>query len=207
VDYYATIISERNASEAADLLADQCRKKDREIEVLQKRIEKLRWAEAEIDKIKGIVGHPGERILPWDCPTSEVVRHAHHEWLRQTHNANQRVIAAEMKADKAEARVAELEATCAAMREAVESARNDLLLVAGSSEPETWVDHALEKLESVLSSDAGSKLLARLEATERVVEAARKYARQTRWREELDDPDWHDFAQALTAWEEGRLLT
>jgi len=54
---------------------------------------------------------------------------------------------------------------------------------------------------------AGSKLLARLEATERVVEAARKYARQTRWREELDDPDWHDFAQALTAWEEGRLLT
>lgn len=34
VDYYATIISERNASEAADLLADQCRKKDREIELL-----------------------------------------------------------------------------------------------------------------------------------------------------------------------------
>lgn len=75
---------------------------------------------AEIDKIKGIVGHPGTRVLPWDCPTSEVVRYLYHEWLRQTHNANQRAMEAEIEADHARAELAEVQAEVARLRKALE---------------------------------------------------------------------------------------
>lgn len=43
-DYYATIIRERNAAEAASILADSCRKKDKAIAILEARVAELEAA-------------------------------------------------------------------------------------------------------------------------------------------------------------------
>lgn len=52
-DYYATIIRERNASEAASLLADDCRKKDSAIRVLKNTIKEL--MDGGIDYTAGLI--------------------------------------------------------------------------------------------------------------------------------------------------------
>lgn len=72
-------------------------------------------------------------------------------------------------------RVQELEAQVAAMREIIESARDDLLLIDGSSDPESLIDDALEKLENALSTTAGKEMLERVKKLEAVAEALREY--------------------------------
>ena len=67
-------------------------------------------AEAMLMEIKGIVGFPGTIALEKHGLSEslpDVVRYCHREWLSQTHAAQQRVIGAEMMADKAEAMLRE----------------------------------------------------------------------------------------------------
>lgn len=49
MDYYATLIRQRTAAEAASLLADECRKKDTTIAVLEERLATTREALADAE--------------------------------------------------------------------------------------------------------------------------------------------------------------
>lgn len=105
--------------------------KDAEENVAKLEAERLirQEAEQELDRIRGIVGHPGTEVLPWEAPLHQIVQYGHHSWLEQTHAANQRVIEAEMKEDaanrareEAEAQVASLERLLAAEKRGHEEA-------------------------------------------------------------------------------------
>lgn len=73
------------------------------------------------------------------------------------------------------AELAKTEAQAAAMRKIIESARDDLLLIDGSSDPESLIDDALEKLENSLSTTAGKEMLEYVKRLEAVAEAVREY--------------------------------
>ncbi len=72
--------------------------------------DQLREAQAQLDEIRGILGHPGKEKLPLDCSVVDLVRHAHHEWLRITHALDQRAIVAEARADDLDSKLREAQA-------------------------------------------------------------------------------------------------
>lgn len=110
--------------EALDRIAVQA-------EALRQCQQRERQAQAEIETIKGIVGHPGtDTGLAWECPISEVVRYCYMRWLETTHTAEQRTISVEIERDNLASQLAQAQAECAAMRDGIErvafAARNYL---------------------------------------------------------------------------------
>lgn len=111
--------------------------------------------------------------------------------------------------NKPEARVAELEASCAAMREALDRAL-PLLVGLHTSLPSYPLPNdrslpvAIATCKQALSTDAGANLLSRLRATEQVVEKAQilydklGLAMDHQWW----DMEWLDLGKALDAYKE-----
>jgi hypothetical protein len=62
---------------------------------------------AQLDEIRGILGHPGTNKLPVEASAVDLVRYAHHQWLETQHAAEQRTVDAESKADSLTAQLAE----------------------------------------------------------------------------------------------------
>lgn len=112
--------------------------------------------DAIIDEIKGIIGYPGsiallEAKLSDSLP--DVVRYTHRQWLHQMHDAGNRVIAEQMRADKFEAELTRLRALCGRAREIV----GLTACMANQIHNKDWEAWNIERAELLAEFDAAAK--------------------------------------------------